>query len=149
LPKKTAQGANTIGCIVDNTPFIARDPCDYSVGLNLQSNCLTGEFDYYDSTIFRIFSRNDYFINNQKAKLYILIQMDSSQTKFIKLLSASFTIENLQGEDAYKLDTLQNNEFTINNALNGTVFYGLFTLYLKSNTGQMKVLKDGRFDIAK
>jgi hypothetical protein len=149
LPKKTAQGANTFGCIIDNNPFIARDRCDYSVGLNLQSNCVEGEFDYYDRNTFRIFSRNDYFINNQEAKVYILVQMDSSQTKLVKLLSARFIIEDLQGDNSYSLDTLQNNEFKINNALNRAVYYGTFTLHLKNNTGQMKVLRDGRFDVAK
>jgi hypothetical protein len=106
LPEKTSQGANTLGCKVDNNPFIARGRCDYNVGLNLQSNCVEGEFDYYDSNTFRIFSRNDYFINDQKAKVYIFVQMDSSQTNLVKLLSARFILEDLQGDKSYSLDTL-------------------------------------------
>jgi hypothetical protein len=149
LPEKTSRGANTFGCMIDNNVFAAKDRCDYSVGFNFQTNCVTGEIDYYDRHLLRIFSRNDYFINNQKVKINIQVQLDSSETKFVKLVNANFIIETSQVESHYSLDTLQNNEFAIHDALNRTVLYGSFTLFFKNNNGQLKILRDGRFDIEK
>lgn len=146
LPKKTAIGEYTFGCMVDIDVFAATGRCDYSVGFNFQTNCVTSEIDYYGRHLLSIFSRNDYWINNQKVKIYIQVQLDSSETKLVKLVQASLNIE---GYDRYSLDTLQNNAFTLDDALNRTVFYGTFTLYLKNNNGQMKILRDGRFDIKK
>lgn len=146
LPKKTAVGAYTFGCMIDNDVFVATGRCDYSVGFNFQTNCVTGEIDYYGRHLLSIFSRNDYWINNQKVKIYIQVQLDSSETNLVKLVQASLNIE---GYDRYSLDTLQNNVFTLDDALNRTVLYSTFTLYLKNNTGQMKILRDGRFDIVK
>ncbi len=146
LPDKTAIGAYTFGCLIDNDVFAARGRCDYSVGFNFQTNCVESEIDYYGLHLLRIYSRNDYWINNHKVKIYIQVQLDSSETKFVKLVQASLNIE---GYDPYSLDTLQNNVFTLEVALNRTVFYGTFTLYLKNKNGQMKILRNGRFDTKK
>ena len=45
LPKKTAVGAYTFGCMIDNDVFVATGRCDYSVGFNFQTNCVTSEID--------------------------------------------------------------------------------------------------------
>ena len=149
LPEKTSRGAYTFGCMIDNDVFVARERCSYSVGLNLQTQCVTSSIDYYRQHILFIESRDDYWVNNQKIKIRFKVQLDSIEIKFIKLLSANLEIVNAQVVNSYSLDTLQNNAFTLDDALNRTVFYGTFTLYLKNNTGQMKILRDGRFDIEK
>lgn len=149
LPEKTARGAYTFGCMIDNDVYAARDRCSYSFGLNLQTQCVSGSISYYGHPLLIIDTRNDFFTKDQNARIHIQLQLDSSETKLVKIIKANLEILNSQGYNHYTLDTLQNNAFTIDDAMNRNVLYGTFTLYLKSNNGQMKVLRDGRFDIKK
>lgn len=148
LPSKTTIGANTMGFLTDGKVFTARGECDYSVGLNLQSNCVEADFDINNPQLLRIYGRNDYFDQNQPGKLFLLLEMDSSRTRPVKIISINFWMGELQQEILYTLDTLQKNELNMSPTINGNGFYGTFTLYLKNTAGKSKVLYDGRFDIA-
>lgn len=148
LPAKTNTGANTMGFFAEEKAFTARGQCDYSVGLNLQTNCVEADFDTYNPQLLRLYGRNDYFDQNHPGKLFLLLEMDSSRTRAVKLNKANFWMGDLQHEQLYTLDSLQKNEINIGQTINGNGFYGTFTLYLKSAAGESKVLSGGRFDIA-
>lgn len=147
LPEESHTGANTFGAMLENKNFVASGKCSSTMSLNLQTSCVAAEKDNYGNSFIRIYARDDYFTNTQAVKVYILLEMDSSFSTFVKLRSSSI-IFNSQGiEDRYFLDSMANNEFRLK-AATASIIAGTFTLYYRNNNGASKKIQHGRFDIS-
>jgi hypothetical protein len=150
LPAITNTGANTFGCILDGKAYVPRRKCPRLTIMGNGSPCFDAWIykyhpPYNSFTEFKIGVTYDKFINDKDVELEITAEMDTVNSKSIRVDEAYLRYAN-SNTTRYTLDTTKNNIFNSVINLTGKIASGTFTLYFINSTGDTKTLSNGRFD---